>query len=124
MTAEHDAWAELLDEYEARIAACRELAGADLDARSAAYLQALQTGDTVPMPAELVRFVPHAGIGPVPPALRARAQAVLDAGAEVEALLAERRDEVFDRLRSVSSHRRGFPSVHDAPRPRLLDQRG
>jgi hypothetical protein len=120
----YTAWSEALDAYEARVEACRELAEGDLDAWTAAHNRALVEGDA-PVPAALVRFVPPDDLGPIPTELVPRAEAILVAGRAIEAGLAERRDDVYAQLRDVESRRApgGF-ATHDAPRPRLLDQRG
>ena len=120
----YTAWSEALDAYEARVEACRELAEGDLDAWTAAHNRALVEGDA-PVPAALARFVPPDDLGPIPTELVPRAEAILAAGRAIEAGLAERRDDVYAQLRDVESRRApgGF-ATHDAPRPRLLDQRG
>jgi hypothetical protein len=61
----------------------------DMEARLAGHRQALDEGSTPPGPV----VVPD-GTGPLPPALRARAAAVLDATRHMEAEVEIRRDAV------------------------------
>ncbi|HEY7135181.1 MAG TPA: hypothetical protein VIB48_08945 [Acidimicrobiia bacterium] len=118
-------WDDVLADLEARLDACRELLDADLDAVTAAYLRDLRSGEPVPTPATLIRFAPPRDLGPVPPEKAARAQALLQRGAELERELAERRDTVAARLHAITA-RQSAPRARSTtpPAPRLLDRLG
>jgi hypothetical protein len=118
-------WDDVLTDLEARLDACRELLDADLDAVTAAYLRQLRSGEPVPTPATLVRFVPPGDLGPVPADQGARARALLERGAALERELAERRDAVGERLHTLTARQNARPARSTtAPAPRLLDRLG
>lgn len=92
------AWTRVLDDVEARVAACKELLTAPLD----------ELPDVAP-------FVVPDGLPPLPPELGPRAQAAAAASGEVERALLRRREQARQELALVDGVR--------LPSARTLDAR-